>query len=56
MNDTLIQFLHKKLDFSYYVGFTDEELVFFGIHFKTPGIFREILNLNNLLVAANLNR
>ena len=56
MNDNSI-FARKKLEFFYYcVGFyTDEEWVFFEIHFGTP--FSEYFwNLENLLVAANLNR
>ena len=39
MNNNLIQFLQEKTRF-FILGFTDEELVFFEIHFKTPGIFR----------------
>ena len=37
------------------MGFTDEELVSFEILFETRVYSEEILNSDNLLVAANLN-
>ena len=42
INDNLIQFLQgNNLEyFTVWVGFTDEELAFFEIHFETPCIFR----------------
>ena len=43
----------KKL---YCVGFTDEELKHFEIHFETPHVFSEVIvNLDYLLVAAIWN-
>ena len=53
-NDNLIQFLREKRRFLHSVGFTDEELEFFEIHFETRCIFRG--NSDNLLVAANFIR
>ena len=55
MNDNLIQFLlEKKLDLSILCGFYS---CYFSEFILKLLVFSEkILNLNNLLVAANLNR
>ena len=54
----------KNGDFSYCVGFTDEDFEFFEIYLETPFLFLgkfEFVSLlvellNSLLVPANLNR
>ena len=54
LNHNLIQFLQEKNWISLYcVSFTSVRV---GNSFKTSFFSQEIINLDNLLVAANLNR
>ena len=57
-NDNVIQFFKKKkLEFFILCKFYEQELEFFEIYFwNSVYTQEELLNLDNLLVAANLNR